>query len=143
MESGNLISLEAWVRIRQAAEHAQNLHGDLTLDQCRCSTILTEETGEVARAVLQIQRRYQTSPGTLLSSLGDLRQELAQVAATAALWLENLERLERLVEKGAIDAEEAYNRCTGGAIWQRGQGTNRSVSVPVKEGRLGSKDRER
>lgn len=42
-------------------------------------TILNEETGEVARAILENQ-------------FGELREELVQVAAVAVAWIEDMDR---------------------------------------------------
>lgn len=51
-----------------------------------CLTVLVEEVGEVARAVLEKARLANDAHGK------DLRKELIQVAAVAVAWIERLDR---------------------------------------------------
>lgn len=59
---------------------------DLGIDDLERLAVLTEEVGEVARAVLEHME--------LVNDLGDtdLRKELVQVAAVAVAWIEALDK---------------------------------------------------
>jgi NTP pyrophosphatase (non-canonical NTP hydrolase) len=66
---------------------------DHEMTHADCLAVLTEEVGEVARAVLNINR--------LTSDRGDvtaLREELVQVAAVAVAWVEGLWTAPRLAD---------------------------------------------
>lgn len=86
-----IISENVTNRIAVAATEAVKKHGMLTRDLMRASAILTEECGEVARAALD----YTRASGSTQMNRDHLKLELAQVAAVASMWLEDLEEEER------------------------------------------------
>lgn len=53
-------------------------------------TILTEEVGEAARAIMD--HTYEKVKPSRVENPGDLRAELVQVAAVAVAWIEDLDR---------------------------------------------------
>ena len=58
------------------------------------SAILTEETGEVAKAALESSAAHKKLSGKQLDTLEDYRKELIQVAAVAIAAIESLDRNE-------------------------------------------------
>jgi len=58
------------------------------------SAILTEETGEVAKAALESCAAHKKLSGKELDTLEDYRKELIQVAAVAVAAIESLDRNE-------------------------------------------------
>lgn len=67
--------------VRREMQRAKDEHGPLSTDPLRALRVLVEEVGEVADAI--------SETGT--DGEAHLAQELRQVAATAMIWLENLE----------------------------------------------------
>lgn len=67
--------------VRKEMQRAKDEHGPLSTDPLRALRILVEEVGEVADAI----------PREKGGDEEHLALELRQVAATALLWLENLE----------------------------------------------------
>lgn len=70
--------------VMHAMEEAKVKHGPLTREPCRATVILVEEVGEVADAILTMTR-----PDGLGLRIHTIH-ELAQVAATAILMIQNL-----------------------------------------------------
>lgn len=78
-------------RVDDAAAEATKAHGPLTDDHFRAHAILSEEVGEVARALLE-QRRSGLGPSLVMIKTESAVRELLQVAATAVLMAINLEK---------------------------------------------------
>lgn len=69
--------------VRKEMQRARDEHGPLSTDPLRALRVLVEEVGEVADAI----------PREKGGSEEHLALELRQVAATAMIWLENLESM--------------------------------------------------
>lgn len=74
-------------RVELEMARATAAHGPLTRQPLRALAILSEEHGEVAKAVLEMTR----PGGSTAASVENLKSELAQVASVALLWLADLE----------------------------------------------------
>lgn len=85
--------------IRKEMNQATKEHGMLTRDPVRASTILSEECGEVSRASLTMTR----PGGGTKENREQLRREITQVAALAALWLLNMENEDDQFKEGNLD----------------------------------------
>ena len=77
--------------IAEARAEAEAEHGKLTGDLVRAAGILTEEVGEVMAEALTATRASMTDSGKV-NARRRMVGELAQVAATAMLMMENLVR---------------------------------------------------
>ena len=77
-------------RLVQDARWGEQNHGEL-----KWSAILTEEVGEVARAVNELTPTKGNVSGGRVGQTLLLRRELIQVAAVCVAWLECLERFDR------------------------------------------------
>ena len=77
-------------RIRQEKLKAEGRFAYTCADQemhpCEKLAVLSEEVGEVARALLELMRLANDTHGM------DLRAELIQVAAVAVAWVESIDR---------------------------------------------------
>lgn len=71
----------------KAAGRFAHTCADSELGDLECLTILTEEVGETATAILHKQKI-----GSVTDPEQDLRKELIQVAAVAVAWIERLDR---------------------------------------------------
>lgn len=65
-------------------------HGPFPRNQDRAMVILSEEFGEVARAVAEVGRLPRLGEKRP-SHLNNLRSELVQVMATCGMWIDNLD----------------------------------------------------
>jgi hypothetical protein len=104
-------------------------HGKLTDDNFRACTILTEEVGEVARAVLEIRRHKGTvqQGAPIMTQLrGAAITELIQVISTCVLMIENLDD-ERKYHDGRADSDTDH---PGSAVGQRGERSSGACTMP-------------
>lgn len=69
---------------------SEEKHGRLPQDPVRVNTILVEEVGEHAEAVLDLTREYIKTP--IVDRYAHAREELVQVAAVAMRAIEALDR---------------------------------------------------
>lgn len=74
-----------------AVRHAEQKYGKLTRDPMRAGHILNSEVGEVSDALLDLTRPAPVDPHEVAIHKRHLYSELAQVAATALLMMENLQ----------------------------------------------------
>ena len=91
------VSLVTYNRVLNEINHAYTKHGPLTKDTLRATAILGAEAGEALDAALDMTRlshpeeNHSAVVERRRANLAHIREELAQVAATAILILENLQ----------------------------------------------------
>lgn len=74
--------------LQEERDRAERLHGPLTIDRFRAFAILTEEIGEVGRAILEHARRVRAAPEARHTETA--ASELIQVAVTALIMAEQM-----------------------------------------------------
>ena len=93
---------------------ATAVHGKFPVDNVRAHLLLSEEVGEVARAVAEVTRLPRLGEKRP-SHLNNLREELVQVVAVCSMWITNLDLERRRDEQANINS-------AGGAVGKRGEG---------------------
>ena len=85
-------TLDVSVDVLNERARQNNLWGEQNHDSGTWALILGEEFGEACEAALRVKFCTDCPPSIINSRVGDLRNELIQVAAVAQAWVEAIDR---------------------------------------------------